>query len=102
MTDARKLFVTRLLHTAIWAVMASGILALPFLAWTDRFGWALAITVMMALEGIALGASGGACPLTAIARRYTDDPSPAFDIFLPEWLAKWNKVIFGTLLVAGE
>ncbi|MBL8910722.1 MAG: hypothetical protein JNM17_08480 [Archangium sp.] len=102
MTNARKLFVTRLVHTVIWAVMASGIVALPFLAWTDHFGWALAITVMMAGEGIALGCSRGACPLTAIARRYTDDPSPAFDIFLPEWLAKWNKVIFGALFVAGE
>ncbi|MFO0595657.1 MAG: hypothetical protein U0228_10140 [Myxococcaceae bacterium] len=102
MSPARALLATRLVHTAIWAVMAGAIIALPALALTDQFGWALAIAVLMAGEGVALGLSGGACPLTAIARRYTDDPSPAFDIFLPVWLAKWNKVVFGALFVFGE
>ena len=82
--------------------MAGAIVALPALALTDHFGWALAIVVLISGEGVALGLSGGACPLTAIARRYTDDPSPAFDIFLPQWLAKWNKALFGSLFVAGE
>lgn len=26
---------------------------------------------------------------------------PNFDIFLPEWLARWNKEIFGSLFVVG-
>jgi hypothetical protein len=82
--------------------MASAIVALPALALGAHFGWALAITVLIAGEGLTLGLSGGACPLTAIARRFTDDPSPAFDIFLPVWVAKWNKQLFGALFVSGE
>jgi hypothetical protein len=41
------------------------------------------------------------CPLTSVAARYTDDRLDNFDIFLPEWLARHNKVIFGTLYLAG-
>ena len=41
------------------------------------------------------------CPLTAVAARYTEDRRPNFDIYLPEWLAKYNKHIFGPLYIAG-
>lgn len=41
------------------------------------------------------------CPLTAVAARYTADRRPNFDIYLPEWLARYNKEVFGTLFVAG-
>jgi hypothetical protein len=37
------------------------------------------------------------CPLTGVAARYTDDRRPNFDIYLPEWLPRNNKQIFGTL-----
>ena len=33
--------------------------------------------------------------------RYTDDRRVNFDIFLPVWLARYNKLIFGALFVAG-
>jgi hypothetical protein len=51
---------------------------------------------------IVLLANRMRCPLTGIAARYTDDRSDNFDIFLPAWLARHNKVIFGTLLAFGE
>jgi hypothetical protein len=41
------------------------------------------------------------CPLTPIAARYTEDRRANFDIYLPEWLARYNKEIFGTLYLAG-
>ncbi len=41
------------------------------------------------------------CPLTSVASRYTDDRRENFDIYLPEWLAKHNKLIFGALYFAG-
>ena len=41
------------------------------------------------------------CPLTAVAARYTPDRRANFDIFLPLWLARNNKLIFGTLFVCG-
>jgi hypothetical protein len=37
------------------------------------------------------------CPLTPLAAQYTNDRHENFDIYLPEWLARHNKSIFGTL-----
>ena len=39
------------------------------------------------------------CPLTLIARKYSDSSKDNFDIFLPNWLAKYNKVIYTSFLV---
>jgi hypothetical protein len=36
------------------------------------------------------------CPLMGVAARHTDDQGANFDIYLPEWLARNNKQIFGT------
>jgi len=41
------------------------------------------------------------CPLTAIAARYTEDRRANFDIYLPEWLARHNQRIFGSLYAIG-
>ena len=43
----------------------------------------------------------GHCPLTAVAARYTEDRRDNFDIYIPEWLARHNKRIFGTLYACG-
>ena len=48
-----------------------------------------------------LAANGWRCPLTAVASRYTDERRDNFDIYLPNWLASHNKLIFGALYVAG-
>jgi len=36
-----------------------------------------------------------------VAERYTDDRRDNFDIYLPLWLARYNKEIFGVLFLAG-
>jgi hypothetical protein len=36
-----------------------------------------------------------------MAARYTEQRSANFDIYLPLWLARHNKTIFGALFVAG-
>jgi hypothetical protein len=41
------------------------------------------------------------CPLTIMARKYSDSEKDNFDIFLPNWLAKYNKLIFTTLYIIG-
>jgi hypothetical protein len=42
------------------------------------------------------------CPLTGLAAHYTSDRGDAFDIYLPNWLARHNQAIFGTLFVVNE
>jgi hypothetical protein len=92
----------KLLHTAIWAFLATSILALPVVGVLRRFRWAAIITVVVLLECAVLAVNGGRCPLTDLAARYTADRASTFDIYLPNWLAEHNKFIFGTLFVVGE
>ena len=61
----------KLLHTTIWALLATSILALPILAVLRRFCWATILTVILLLECVVLAANGGKCPLTDLATRYT-------------------------------
>jgi len=37
--------------------------------------------------------------LTAVAARYTADRRDNFDLYLPQWLARYNKLIFGLISV---
>jgi hypothetical protein len=92
----------KLLHTAIWAFFAGCILALPVAGLMHRFDWAVILTVLILVECGVLALNGGRCPLTDWAGRCTNERGDNFDIFLPEWLARWNKAIFGTLFVVNE
>jgi hypothetical protein len=53
------------------------------------------------VECLILAANRGRCPLTGVAARYTEQRTDNFDIYLPLWLARWNKAIFGVIFVAG-
>ena len=92
----------KLLHTVIWAFLAASILALPVVGVLRRFRWAAILSVIVLLECGLLAVNGGRCPLTDVAARYTADRGSNFDIYLPNWLAEHNKVVFGLLFVAGE
>jgi len=99
---AYLLAAIKLLHTAIWAVLAGSILVLPFAAFTRHFRWAFILTAFIVCECGVLAANRGRCPLTDWAARYTDDRAANFDIYLPDWLARNNKAIFGTLFAVNE
>jgi hypothetical protein len=99
--SAESLRAIKLLHTAVWAVFASCILAIPVLASRGRFGAAALLAALVLGEIVVLWLNRWSCPLTAVAARYTEDRRANFDIYLPEWLAKYNKQIFGPLYVAG-
>ncbi len=100
---ARRLLIAiKVIHTVVWALFVTCILALPIAGAVKRFDWAMILTMLMLFECFVLAMNRGVCPLTPLAARYTSDRSPGFDIYLPEWLAKYNKVIFGSLFVVNE
>jgi hypothetical protein len=99
--SVESLRAIKLLHTAVWAVFTSCILAIPVLASQGRFGAAAMLAVLVLGEVVVLWLNRWSCPLTAVAARYTDDRRANFDIYLPEWLARYNKQIFGPLYVVG-
>jgi hypothetical protein len=83
-------------------LMVGCILALPFAAWNGEFEFATMLSVIVFAELGVLLANRWKCPLTDLAEKYTDDRSPNFDIYLPNWLARHNKTIFGALFVLNE
>ena len=101
MTFAASLRAIKLLHTAVWAFFAGCIVAIPILALTGRYTAALVLIGVVMIEVIILVINGLRCPLTGVAATYTNDRSDNFDIYLPLWLARHNKVIFGLLFLGG-
>lgn len=100
--NRRALLRIKLVHTAAWAVFASSIVAIPVVTAGGRLDWALWLSLLVWVECLILLANRMRCPLTGVAARYTDNRAGNFDIFLPEWLATNNKLIFGTLFAAAE
>ena len=98
---AASLRVIKVVHTVVWALFAGCIVALPIVVWHRNLSGALTLIVIVALEVIVLLINRLRCPLTAVAARYTDDRRDNFDIYLPLWLARYNKHIFGALYAAG-
>jgi len=92
----------KLLHTVIWLFFAGCIAAIPFAAARDQFLWAAGLSGLVLVECAVLAVNRGRCPLTDLASRYTEERGDNFDIYLPLWLARRNKMIFGTLFAAGE
>jgi hypothetical protein len=97
-----KLLLVKLLHTLIWIFYASIIF---YIVYAGTFGirntfvW-IAIGLVI-LEGAVLLFNRGRCPLTPLAARYTDNSNDNFDIFLPNWLARHNKLIFTVIFIIG-
>jgi hypothetical protein len=100
-STASALRSIRVAHTAIWALFAGAIVAVPLAAWLEEWRIAVALIALVCIECLVLVANRMRCPLTDVAARYTADRRANFDIYLPEWLARFNKQIFGTLFIAG-
>jgi hypothetical protein len=101
-TNVSPLVAIKLLHTAIRAFFAGCIVALPVAALMNHLDWAAALNLVVLAECAVLAFNRGRCPLTAVAARYTEDRADNFDIYLPQWLARHNKAVFGSLFLGGE
>jgi len=100
MNKTNILLGIKLIHTIIWAFLVFVICYVFYSGITDSvntFTW-IGIGVIIG-EGIVLLVFKMSCPLTLIARKYTDSKKDNFDIFLPNWLAKHNKLIFSSIFL---
>ena len=82
--------------------MAESTLALPVTALLERFNPVIIVTVIVVVECAVLAFNEGRCPRTGLAARFTAKRADNFDIYLPNWLARNNKLIFGILFVVNE
>ncbi|MCC6319591.1 MAG: hypothetical protein IT361_18120 [Gemmatimonadaceae bacterium] len=101
MSQDAKLRAIKTIHTIVWAVFAASILAIPVYVSRGRATGAWGLIGFVFLEVAVLLANRMKCPLTDVAERYTLERRDNFDIYLPLWLARYNKQIFGGIYVAG-
>ena len=96
----RSLLLIKWLHTIVW-LFYNIVIAYLFYAIVLKNKidiWVWVCIALFAIEGIILVVFKMICPLTIWARRYSDSTKHNFDIFLPEWLAKNNKLIYTSFL----
>ena len=100
MTAPWKLAFIKLIHTIIWIFFNIVIFYLFYAVIIDKIDkWIWLGLALFLLEGIVLLIFKMKCPLTVIARRYSDSTKENFDIFLPNWIAKYNKPIYSSILM---
>jgi hypothetical protein len=93
--------VIKAAHTIVRAFFVGCILAIPLISWRGEHRAAASLAVIVSAEVVVLILNYWRCPHTSVAARYTDDQRENFDIYLPEGLVQYNKLIFGTLYFAG-
>lgn len=98
----RKLFLVKIIHTLIWAFFVFVIGYVLYAGIFDELGvWVWIAIGLIILEGAVLMLNNGSCPLTPVAAKYASKREDNFDIFLPNWLARNNKIIFSSIWLLG-
>lgn len=94
--------IIKFTHTLIWAVMAFASFYILYAGITNTFNIILFISIILLfIETMVLLFNKWTCPLTPLAKKYTSNRNDNFDIYLPNWLAKHNKIIFGLIFAIG-
>jgi hypothetical protein len=101
MNTAYRLITIKIAHTVVWVFFVACIVGIPITAHFGYFKWAGLLTLAVLFEVAILLFNHGRCPLTAVAARYTPQREANFDIYLPRWLAKYNKEIFSLVFLVG-
>jgi len=100
-SSAFMLTAIKVAHTIVWGFFVACIAAIWIFAWRGKYLHAALSIGIVSIEVVILVLNGLHCPLTPIAARYTEDRRANFDIYLPEWLARRTKEIFGGLYAGG-
>ena len=99
-TNNSKLQLIKLVHTVVWIFFNVVIFYMLYAAWTNKIDiWLWLCYGLILLEGLTLLIFKLFCPLTIWARKYSDSTKENFDIYLPNWLAKYNKQIYTSIVV---
>ena len=98
-SDQRNLILIKILHTVIWLFFNVVIFYLLYAVIADKIDrWVWLGLACIALETIVLVVFKNICPVTLAARKYSDSTRDNFDIYLPNWLARYNKQIYTVIV----
>jgi hypothetical protein len=99
MKASTKLITIKVIHTLIWVFFNGVIFYLFYAVTTNHINqWVWLGLGSFLVEGIVLVIYKNSCPLTLWARQYSVSTRDNFDIYIPNWLAKYNKTIYSGLL----
>ena len=99
MKGETKLMLIKALHTLVWIFFNVVILYMLYAVLADKIDkWLWIGFGLVILEGLTLLLFKFFCPLTIIARRYSDSTRDNFDIYLPNWLARYTKLIYTSIV----
>ena len=93
-----KLLLIKIAHTIVWLFFNVIIFYLLYAVIVNKIdAWVWICISLVVIEGLVLLAFKMFCPLTIMARKYSDSTKDNFDIFLPNWLAKHTKLIYTSI-----
>lgn len=100
MQKETKLIIIKIAHTAIWIFFNVVIFYMLYAVIVNKLDkWLWMGYAFIILEGFTLLLFKFFCPLTLMARKYSNSAKDNFDIYLPNWLAKYNKLIYTVIMV---
>src|SRR6478609_9015746 len=95
LNNASKLTIIKTVHTLIWLFFNLVIFYLLYAVIVNEIdAWVWICIALIVLEGLILLVCKRNCPVTLVARKYSNSSKDNFDIFLPNWLARHNKTIY--------
>lgn len=78
-------------------IFAGCVIAIPVSSWLVKLGRAALCAIAVAGEMRVLAFNQWRCSLAGMASRRTGDRRDKIDIYLREWLARHNNVVFSLL-----
>jgi hypothetical protein len=94
-----KLTLIKIIHTLIWIFFNFVIFYMLYAAIANKLDrWLWMSYGFVVLEGLILATFKSHCPLNLLARKYSNSTKDNFDIYLPNWLAKYTKLIYTTIV----
>lgn len=92
----------RAVHTALWGLVFTSIIYVLYCSIYQIQNHLVTVAIgIVLLEGLVLILNEGTCPLTNLAKRYSDNHELGFDIYLPQWILRRHKLILGTVFGVG-
>jgi len=100
MQNETKLILVKSIHTLIWLFFNIVLFYLGYAVIKNQIGAVVWLAIgCIVMEWIVLLIFKWQCPFTILARNYSDSKKENFDIYIPNWLAKYNKEIYITFFV---
>ena len=95
MKGETKLMLIKAVHTLVWIFFN---IVIFYMLYAVLAKWLWIGLGLVILEGLTLLFFKFFCPLTIMARQYSDSTKDNFDIYLPNWLARYTKMIYTSIV----